>query len=152
MVDRRMPFTDAMRLSMKTVNEKGFLMHLIFLLLVSVIPIMIIEFISAIMPFAHLLKIFIPPLQVGCLASLYIDQFKELEKETAPKHEEENTEAPPVTLPLAEKTGDQVEDESKQSKQPVSEETKSSDQEDTESLPDENVINEVPDQKDATDS
>ena len=65
---------------------------------------------------------------------------------------EEKTETPPVTLPLAEETVDQVEDESKQSKQPVSEETKRPDQEDTESLPDENVINEEPDQKDATDS
>jgi len=75
MVDKKMPFNDAMRLSMNTVNEKGFFMHLIFLLLISVIPVMIIELISAMIPFAQVLKILIPPLQVGCLASLYIDQF-----------------------------------------------------------------------------
>ena len=75
MVDRNMPFTDAMRLSMNTVNEKGFLMHLIFMLLITVIPVAIIELISAVIPFAQLLKILLPPFQVGCLASLYIDQF-----------------------------------------------------------------------------
>jgi hypothetical protein len=79
MVDRKMSFTDAMRLSMNKVNEKGFLMHLVFLLLVSVIPIMLINFISAMIPFLYVLKILLPPFQVGCLASLYIDQFKQEE-------------------------------------------------------------------------
>ena len=79
MVDRKMSFTDAMRLSMNKVNEKGFLMHLVFLLLVSVIPIMLINLISTIMPFLFVLKILLPPFQVGCLASLYIDQFKQEE-------------------------------------------------------------------------
>ena len=79
MVDKKMSFTDAMRLSMNKVNEKGFLMHLVFLLLVSVIPIMLINFISAIIPFLFVLKILLPPFQVGCLASLYIDQFKQEE-------------------------------------------------------------------------
>ena len=79
MVDRKMSFTDAMRLSKNKVNEKGFLMHLVFLLLVSVIPVMLINFISTIIPFLFVLKIFLPPFQVGCLASLYIDQFKQEE-------------------------------------------------------------------------
>jgi len=147
MVDRKMPFNDAMRLSMNTVNEKGFLMHLVFLLLISIIPIIIIEFISAIIPFAQVLKILMPPFQVGCLASLYIDQFKELEEETAPKHEGKTTEAPPIALPPAEETKDQVEGESRQSEQPAPEETKTSGQADTESLPKENI----PDEKPGTD-
>jgi hypothetical protein len=79
MVDRKMSFTHAMRLSRNKVNEKGFLMHLVFLLLVSVIPIMLINFIGTIIPFLFVLKILLPPFQVGCLASLYIDQFKQEE-------------------------------------------------------------------------
>jgi len=77
MVDRKMSFTDAMRLSMNTVNEKGFLTHFVFVLLVYVIPLMLIEMITAVLPFAQLLKLLLPPLQVGCLASLYIDQFEQ---------------------------------------------------------------------------
>jgi hypothetical protein len=54
-------------------------MHLVFLLLVSVIPIMLINIIGTIIPFLFVLKILLPPFQVGCLASLYIDQFKQEE-------------------------------------------------------------------------
>jgi hypothetical protein len=79
MVDKKMSFTDAMRLSMNKVNETGFLMHLVFLLLISVIPMMLIDFVSTLLPLLIVLKIFLPPLQVGCLASLYIDQFKQEE-------------------------------------------------------------------------
>jgi hypothetical protein len=75
MVDRNMSFSNAMRLSKNKVNEKGFLMHFVFVLLVYVIPLMLIEFFTAIIPFAQLLKILLPAFQVGCLASLYIDQF-----------------------------------------------------------------------------
>lgn len=79
MVDRDMTFTDAMRLSMKRVNETGFLMHLVFLLLITVIPMMLIDFASTLMPLLIVLKIFLPPFQVGCLSGLYIDQFKQEE-------------------------------------------------------------------------
>jgi len=75
MVDRKISFSEAMRLSTNKVNEKGFLMHFVFLLLISVIPIMLLNFISAMMPFLFVLKILLPPFQAGCLASLYIDQF-----------------------------------------------------------------------------
>jgi hypothetical protein len=81
MVDREMSFTDAMRLSMNKVNETGFLMHLVFLLLISVIPMILFDFLSTLLPLLFLLKIFLPPLQAGCLASLYIDQFKQKEPE-----------------------------------------------------------------------
>lgn len=79
MVDRKMSFTDAMKISMNKVNEKGFLMHLVFLLLISVIPMMIIDLLSTIIPFLFLLKILLTPFQVGCLSCLYIDQFGSLE-------------------------------------------------------------------------
>jgi hypothetical protein len=51
-------------------------------LLISIIPILLIDLISTIIPFLFLLKILLPSLQVGCLASLYIDQFK-LEETTS---------------------------------------------------------------------
>lgn len=88
MVDRKMPVIDAMRVSRSKVSETGFLMHLVFLLLISVIPIMLVDFVSAILPFAQLLKILLPPLQIGCLASLYIDQFKQ-EKPPVPAADDE---------------------------------------------------------------
>ena len=79
MVDKKISFSDAMRLSMNKVNEKGFLMHLVFLLLISVIPMLLIDFVSTMIPFLFVVKILLPPFQVGCLASLYIDQFKQEE-------------------------------------------------------------------------
>jgi hypothetical protein len=147
MVDRKMPFNDAMRLSMNTVNEKGFFMHLIFLLLISVIPVMIIELISAMIPFAQVLKILIPPLQVGCLASLYIDQFKKPE-ESNDKQDKTNAEIAPMVHPPETATGAQIDKEKyPQAEQPVSEEPETPVQAaTTEFFPEENVLDEKPDQ------
>ncbi len=75
MVDRKIGFGEAMKLSTNKVNSNGFFMHLVFLLLISVIPIMLLNFLSAMIPFLFVLKILLPPFQAGCLASLYIDQF-----------------------------------------------------------------------------
>ncbi|MBW2522432.1 MAG: hypothetical protein JRD64_06975 [Deltaproteobacteria bacterium] len=75
MVDRNISYSEAMRLSMNRVNETGFIMHLVFLLLISVIPIMLLNFVSAMIPFLFVLKILLPPLQAGCIAALYLDQF-----------------------------------------------------------------------------
>jgi len=107
MVDKKISFSDAMRLSMNKVNEKGFLMHLVFLLLISIIPMMLIDFASTIIPFLFVVKILLPPLQVGCLASLYIDQFKQ-EKATAgsASDDESNAETAVLSLPNAEKESD----------------------------------------------
>jgi len=99
MVDRKMSFTDAMRLSRSKVNETGFLMHLVFLLLISVIPMMLIDFASTLLPLLILLKIFLAPLQVGCLASLYIDQFKQEEAPADSTAAAEPVAAPPA-LPV----------------------------------------------------
>ena len=125
MVDRKMPFIDAMRQSMNKVNETGFLMHFVFLLLISVIPIMLLNFLSTMVPFLFVLKIFLPPFQVGCLASLYIDQFDEFKESD---------------------TEDQAKKESRQPEQPVPEQTEASDQSETESFPEENVLNEKPEE------
>ncbi len=97
MVDRKMSFTDAMRLSMNKVNEKGFLVHLVFLLLISLIPIMLINLVSAVIPFMFILKILLPPFQVGCLASLYIDQFQESATELDAELQEVKATQPDIT-------------------------------------------------------
>jgi hypothetical protein len=75
MADRKISYREAMRLSMNRVNETGFIMHLVFLLLISVIPILLLNFVSAMIPFLFVLKVLLPPLQAGCIAALYIDQF-----------------------------------------------------------------------------
>jgi len=75
MADRKISFSEAMRVSMNKVNDTGFLMHLVFLLLISVIPILLLNFLSAMVPFLFVFKILLPPFQAGCLASLYVDQF-----------------------------------------------------------------------------
>jgi hypothetical protein len=76
MADRKISYREAMRLSMNRVNETGFIMHLVFVLLISVIPIMLLEFVSAMIPFLFVLKVLLPPLQAGCIVALYIDQFE----------------------------------------------------------------------------
>jgi len=75
MVDRKVSYSEAMRLSMNKVNETGFFMHFVFLLLITVIPMVLLNFLSTVIPFLFVLKILLPPFQAGCLASLYIDQF-----------------------------------------------------------------------------
>ena len=50
-------------------------MHFVFLLLITVIPMVLLNFLSAVIPLLFVLKILLPPFQAGCLASLYIDQF-----------------------------------------------------------------------------
>jgi len=84
MVDRKIPFGEAMKLSMNKVNEVGFFMHLVFLLLISVIPFLLIDMLSAMIPFLLVLKFLLPPLQAGCLAGLYIDQFSSPAAATLP--------------------------------------------------------------------
>jgi hypothetical protein len=44
MVDRKISYSEAMRLSMNKVNETGFFMHFAFLLLITVIPMMLLNF------------------------------------------------------------------------------------------------------------
>ena len=146
MVDRKISYSKAMGLSMNKVNETGFFMHLIFLLLITFIPLMFFNFIAATMPFLVVTSVLYPPFLAGCLACLYLDQFKELEEKTAPKQKEEAAEAAPVTQPPAEETGDQVDEESSQSGQPVSEKPKTSDQVTTAIFEKENGLDEKPDQ------
>jgi len=102
MADKKISFSEAMKLSMNKVNETGFLMHLIFLLLITVLPIMLLNFISTMLPFLFVLKILLPPFQAGCLASLYVDQFKEIEDKADDDQKETSAAAKPLIPPSEE--------------------------------------------------
>ena len=145
MIDRKISYSKAMGLSMDKVNETGFFMHLIFLLLITFIPLMFFNFIAATMPFLVFTNVLYPPFLAGCLACLYLDQFKELAEGTAPKHEQETDGSSPVATPPAEDTGDQVEEEFTLSEQSVSKELATPAQAATDSFPEENVLDEKPD-------
>ena len=70
MVDRKISFSEAMRLSMNKVNETGFFMHFVFLLLISVIPILLLNFLSAMIPFLFVPMYSLRP-QLTLLLHLY---------------------------------------------------------------------------------
>jgi len=137
MVDRKIGFGEAMRISSDKVSETGFFMHMVFLLLVYVIPVILLQILVSFLPFLMVLTLLLMPFQVGCMASLYIDQFKESATETASEQKGEAAEAAPVTLPPAKNIGDQVAEEPSQSEQPVSEEQTTSELPADESLPEE---------------
>ena len=75
MVDRRIGFSEAMRISSDKVSETGFFIHMVFILLVYVIPVILLNMLVSLMPFLMVLTILLMPFQVCCMASLYIDQF-----------------------------------------------------------------------------
>ena len=117
-------------------------MHLVFLLLISVIPMMLIDFLSMIIPFIFVLKILLTPFQVGCLASLYIDQFKKPD-ESNDEQDETNAEITPIDPPPETDTDPEIDEEKyPQAEQPVSEEPGTSMQAATDSFPEEDVMDE----------
>ncbi|MBC8317673.1 MAG: hypothetical protein H8E41_07180 [Desulfobulbaceae bacterium] len=74
-VDKRISLADAMAESKMKVAEKGFFMHFVFIILIAVIPIMIVNTLAALIPPLVILQYFLFPLQCGCQASLYLEQF-----------------------------------------------------------------------------
>jgi hypothetical protein len=78
MVDRHMPLGEAMRASLHKVNEKGFFIHLIFLLMITLIPLLIINVLTAVIPLLVILKVLLPPIQTGCIVGLYLEQFEDM--------------------------------------------------------------------------
>ncbi len=76
MVDKRISLADAMAESKAKVSEKGFFMHFVFIILIAVIPTMIVNIIAAIIPPLIILQYLLFPLQCGCQASLYLEQFE----------------------------------------------------------------------------
>jgi hypothetical protein len=73
--DKKISLADAMAESKAKVTEKGFFMHFAFILAIAVIPSILIDGIAAIIPPLGILHLFLFPLQCGCQASLYLEQF-----------------------------------------------------------------------------
>jgi hypothetical protein len=102
MVDRKISYSKAMGLSMTKVNETGFFMHLVFLLLITFIPLMFFNFIAATMPFLVVTSVLYPPFLAGCLVCLYLDQFKEIEEKIDEEQTETSVAEKPLTQPFEE--------------------------------------------------
>ncbi len=79
MADKGMGLSEAMRVSRAKVQEKGFFMHLVFIFMITVIPDLLIMFLSSFIPLLQFLFVLVPPLQAACLASLYLEQFEGLD-------------------------------------------------------------------------
>ncbi len=79
MVDKNMPMGEAMKISKNKVNENGFFMHLIFLFMISVVPVVLISAASTLIPPLAILQYFLFPLQSACQASLYLEQVEKLD-------------------------------------------------------------------------
>lgn len=75
MADKGLPLGEAMSASKAKVSEKGFFMHLVFMLMISVVPTIMLTIIAAIIPPLAVLQYFLFPLQCACLTSLYLEQF-----------------------------------------------------------------------------
>jgi len=75
MAHRGLTLGAAMKASKNKVSENGFFMHLVFLLMISMVPVFIIYIAAAILPPLAVLQYFLFPLQCACLASLYLEQF-----------------------------------------------------------------------------
>ncbi|MBE9520865.1 MAG: hypothetical protein IME97_07020 [Proteobacteria bacterium] len=148
MIDRKIGFGKAMRISSDKVTEAGFFMHMVFFLLVYVIPVIVLEMLSSFMPFLMVLTLLLMPFQVGCLVSLYLDQFKEQELATAPEKQHESAEATPMIPPPTEIIESSVEEEteSPQTGQSVSKVPETSEQPTDVSMPEGNDLEEKPDQ------
>jgi hypothetical protein len=75
MADRRMRLGEAMRASKPKVKEEGFFIHLVFLLMITLVPLLIIDVLAALIPVLVILKVLLPIIQAGCIAGLYLEQF-----------------------------------------------------------------------------
>ncbi len=76
MADKGMSLGEAMNASKEKVTEKGFFMHLVFMLMISVVPTLMLTIVAAIIPPLAVLQYFLFPLQCACLTSLYLEQFE----------------------------------------------------------------------------
>jgi hypothetical protein len=109
--DKKMSLAKAMSASREKVIEKGFFMHFAFILVIAIIPSLLLDGIAAIVPPLGILHLFLFPLQCGCQASLYCEQFEGAdftetleEKQMEPAEEKELPVPPSVdekTLPVS---------------------------------------------------
>lgn len=96
MVDKSLGFMEAMRASSNKVKEKGFFMHFVFIIMITVIPFVILNFATSILPPLQILQILIPPLQAGCLAGLYLEQFEGINPASFGEHHDSVPQPPPT--------------------------------------------------------
>lgn len=80
MADRGLTLIPALNESAAVVKEKGFFKHLLFLLLVTIVPSLLLNALGNVIPVFRpflllVLFLFLAPLQHGCLASLYLTNF-----------------------------------------------------------------------------
>ena len=104
MTDRNMKLGEAMTASKDRVNERGFFMHLVFLFMISVVPIALITMLSALIPPLAALQYCLFPLQSACQASLYLEQVDGLDPTNCfrgDKREKQLPHTPPPPPPPA---------------------------------------------------
>lgn len=80
MADRGLALLPAMNNSAIMVKDKGFFKHLLFVLLITIVPTILLNALADIIPdirpiLLPLLFLFLAPIQVGCVASLYLRNF-----------------------------------------------------------------------------
>jgi hypothetical protein len=85
MADKEMSLGQAMAASRAKVLKEGFFMHLVFAFMITLVPILLINFAAVLLPPLKILEIVLMPLQCGCLASLYLEQFSEAPRNGAGK-------------------------------------------------------------------
>ncbi|OKY74820.1 MAG: hypothetical protein BM485_11315 [Desulfobulbaceae bacterium DB1] len=109
MAEKNLSLRDAMRASRHKVNEKGFFMHLVFLLMISVVPVFVIAVAATVIPPLAILQYLLFPLQCACLASLYLEQFEDFDPEKRVRSSAvgngTHPAAPPVPPPLPAENG-----------------------------------------------
>ncbi len=79
MADKKMTLGEAMNTSKIKVNEGGFFIHLVFLFMISVVPVALISMAAALIPPLAVFQYFLFPIQSGCQASLYLEQVEGLD-------------------------------------------------------------------------
>jgi hypothetical protein len=148
MVDRKISFGEAMRISSDKVSGTGFFIHMVFLLLVYVIPMILIEMLVSLVPFLMVITLLLLPFQAGCLAGLYLDQFSENEaKEDEEKRGEFTGETPAMLSSVRETGGDKgINEQDLDTEKTVSEIPGPPDQADAAPFPEGIPQNEEPDQ------
>jgi hypothetical protein len=79
MADQSLTWDQAMRVSRQKVIEKGFLLHLVFFLIIGVVPGILVKVVAIhFWPF-KILELLLMPFQLGCIASLYLEHFDAVE-------------------------------------------------------------------------
>jgi hypothetical protein len=148
MVDRKIGFGEAMRISSDKVTGTGFFMHMVFFLLVYVIPMILIEILVSAMPFLMVISLLLLPFQAGCLAGLYLDQFNEIEPRVKEDRREGLTEESQVILSSSEESGDQrpISEKNGQTDEPDPAQQEPADQPDAELLTEDTLQEVKPDQ------